>query len=155
MIALEPVYQLIESRIAGREIFIVEIKITPDNKIFIELDADNGVSIDTCVELSRLIEANLNRDEEDFELEVSSAGLGQPFKIHRQYLKNIGNEVEVLEKTGKKQYGILKEANENDFVIEIEKQVKPEGAKRKITVQEEIKYTYEEIKYTKYFLKVK
>ena len=156
MIALESVYQLVEQWLpADGEIFVVDIKITPDNKISIELDADKGISIDICAELSRFIEENLNRDEEDFELEVGSAGLGQAFKILRQYQKNIGNEVETLDKTGKKQHGILKEANENYFVLEIEKQTKPEGAKRKITIKEEVKYSYEEIKHTKYYFKVK
>ena len=155
MIQLDAVYQLVEKWIADGNMFIIDIKITPDNKISIELDADEGVSIDACANLSRFIETNLDREKEDFELEVGSAGLGQAFKILRQYQKNIGNEVEVLDKTGKKWLGILKQANDSNFVVEIEKQVKPEGAKRKITVTEEIKFSYEEIKYTKYHIRFK
>jgi ribosome maturation factor RimP len=155
MIQIETVYQIVEKWIADGALFIVDIKVMPDNTVVVELDSDEGVSIDACAELSRFIEANIDREVEDYELQVSSAGLGQPFKILRQYKKNIGNEVEVLTKTGIKHQGILKSADKESFVLEIEKQVKPEGAKRKITVQEELTFTYEEIKYTKYLIRFK
>ena len=97
----------------------------------------------------------MDRDKEDFELEVGSAGITAPFKILRQYQKNIGNEVEMLLKNGTKLAGVLKAADENGVVITIEKQIKPEGAKRKVTVTEDQSYTFDEIKYTKYLIRFK
>jgi len=97
----------------------------------------------------------LDREEEDYELEVSSAGLTEPFKVLNQYKKNINNEVEVLTKAGKKTIGILTEVNETAFTIQIEKMEKPEGAKRKIKTTENIIFSYEDIKTTKYIYRFK
>ncbi len=101
------------------------------------------------------MEEQLDRDVEDYELEVGSAGISAPFKILRQYVKNIGHEVEVQLKSGVKLTGILKSADEAGIVLTVEKKVKPEGAKRKITIQEDQTYTKEEIKYTKYLIRFK
>jgi ribosome maturation factor RimP len=129
--------------------------IKPGNLIVVEIDNDDAVCIDDCVALSRYLEDNLDREAEDFELEVGSAGVTSPFKVLRQYLKNVGNEVEVLLKNGIKLTGLLKSADEKGIVISIEKQVKPEGAKRKVTVQEDVIYTFDEIKNTKYLIRFK
>ena len=120
-----------------------------------EIDHAEGVWIDDCVELSRFIESKLDREEEDYELEVGSAGIGQPFKVLQQYLIHIGKEVEVLTKEGKKLEGVLKEADENHFVVTIQKKVKLEGAKRPKLVDEDVTFTFEEIKYTKYLISFK
>ena len=79
----------------GKDYFLVDVTVSPDDKIVVEIDHAEGVWIDDCVELSRYIESNLNRDEEDYELEVGSAGIGQPFKVLQQYVINKGKEVEV------------------------------------------------------------
>jgi ribosome maturation factor RimP len=107
------------------------------------------------VELSRFIESKLDREEEDYELEVGSAGIGQPFKVLQQYLIHIGKDVEVLTKEGKKLEGVLKEADETSFVVTVQKKVKPEGAKRPKLVDEDVTFMYEEIKYTKYLISFK
>ena len=107
------------------------------------------------MELSRFIESKLDREEEDYELEVGSAGIGQPFKVLQQYLIHIGKEVEVLTREGKKLEGVLKDANEERITLTIQKKVKPEGAKRPKLVEEDVIYTYEEIKYTKYLISFK
>jgi ribosome maturation factor RimP len=107
------------------------------------------------MEVNRHIESELDREIEDYELEVSSAGLNEPFKVLKQYLKNVGNEVEVLTKTGKKITGVLVEVHDNIFVLEIEKTEKPEGSKRKVTVIENLTFAYEEIKTTKYIIRFK
>ena len=138
-----------------KEYFLVDIEVTPDNKIVVEIDHAEGVWIDDCVELSRFIESKLNREEEDFELEVGSAGIGQPFKVLKQYQIHIWKEVEVLGKDGKKLAGILKDANEENFTMTIQKKVKPEGAKRPKLVEEDITFVYSEIKYTKYIISFK
>ena len=111
--------------------------------------------IDDCVELSRFIESKLDREEEDYELEVGSAGIGQPFKVLKQYLIHIGKEVEVLTRDGKKLEGVLKDANEENITLTVLKKVKPEGAKRPKLVEEDITYTYNDIKYTKYLISFK
>jgi ribosome maturation factor RimP len=107
------------------------------------------------VEVNRYIESQFDRETEDYELEVSSAGLTEPFKVKKQYEKNIGNEVETLTKAGKKITGVLVEVHDNEFVLQTEKTVKPEGAKRKMTVVENLTFAYEEIKSTKYIIRFK
>ena len=155
MIDKQMVIQLAEEKLASSGNYLVDVEIQPGNVIIMEIDNDEAVCIDDCVELSRFIEEHLDRDSEDFELEVGSAGITSPFKILRQYQKNIGKEVEVLLASGMKLTGILKSADENGIVLTVEKQVKPEGAKRKITVEEDLAYTYNEIKSTKYLIRFK
>ena len=135
--------------------FLVDVTIRPGNIIVVEIDSDEGVSIDDCIRLSKNIESKFNRDEEDFELEVGSAGITSPFKIPRQYTKNIGNEVEVLTKGGQKISGILKDNDEEKFTVTITKQIKPEGAKRKINIEEDLVFSYNDVKYTKYIIRFK
>ena len=102
MIDKNVVKQLVEQWLADKEYFLVDVETSPDSRIVVEIDHADGVWIEDCVELSRFIEEHLNRDEEDYELEVGSAGLGQPFKVPQQYVNFIGKEVEVLDKDGKK-----------------------------------------------------
>ena len=138
-----------------KEYFLVDLTVSPDDKIVVEIDHADGVWIDDCVSLSQYIESRLNRDEEDYELEVGSAGIGQPFKVLKQYLIHIGSEVEVMDKSGKKWIGTLSAASEDDFTIEVEMKVKPEGAKRPKLVKQELTFTYNDIKYTKYLISFK
>ncbi len=155
MIDKRVIEQLVEEKLASSSNYLVSVEVQPGNIIVVEIDNDDAVSIDDCVELSRYIEEHLDRDAEDFELEVGSAGITSPFKVLRQYKKNIGNEVEVLTKNGVKLTGLLKSADEEGFVVTVTKQVKPEGAKRKVTIEEDLPYTYNEIKYTKYLIRFK
>jgi len=155
MIETVKVREIVDKYLDGTDKYLVDIEISPDNKILVEMDSDQAISIDDCVALTCHIESQLNREEEDYELEVGSAGISQAFKVLRQYIKNIGKEVEVLLKTGMKYAGILKEADEQHILLIVEKQVKPEGAKRKITVKEELRFDYSEIKYTKYIIRFK
>ena len=153
MVEKNVINSLVEEKLKGTDYYIVEISVRPDNMISIEIDNDNGVSIDDCVALSRYVEEKLDREKEDFELEVGSSGITSPFKILRQYEKNIGKEVEMLLKSGIKLTGILKAADEKDVTITLEKKVKSEGAKRKTTIEEDRTYSYDEIKYTKYIIR--
>lgn len=155
MIDKRVIEQLAEEKLASSSNYLVSVEVQPGNVIVVEIDNDEAVSIDDCVELSRYIEEHLDRDAEDFELEVGSAGITSPFKVLRQYEKNVGNEVEVLTRNGVKLTGVLKSADEDSFVVTVTRQVKPEGAKRKITVEEDQTYTYNEIKYTKYLIRFK
>lgn len=138
--------------LAGREYFLVDVSVSADNCVSVEIDHLEGVWIDDCVLLSKHIEANLNRDEEDYELEVGSAGIGQPFKVLQQYVNHVGKEVETLACDGKKYRGVLARADENDFTLVVKVKEKPEGAKRPVMVDKEYTWNYNEIKYTKYLI---
>ena len=155
MIEKRTVCQIVEEWLEGKEYFLVEVIVSPDDKILVEIDHAEGVWIEDCVELSRYIESKLNREEEDYELEVGSAGIGQPFKVLQQYHIHIGQEVEVLTKNGRKLSGVLKDVDEKQFVVSVHKKVKPEGAKRPKLVEEDETFTYDEIKYTKYLISFK
>lgn len=155
MIEKKTVCQLVDEWLDGKDYFLVEVTVSPDDKILVEIDHKEGVWIEDCVELSRYIDSKLDREEEDYELEVGSAGIGQPFKVVQQYINHIGEEVEVLLKDGRKLSGPLKEANEQQFVVAIQKKVKEEGAKRPKLVAEDLTLKYDEIKYTKYLISFK
>ena len=155
MIEKDIVYQLVREGLAGTDCFIVDVQVKPDNVIIVEIDNKEGVDIDRCVSLHRFIESHLDRDIEDYELEVGSAGITSPFKFIEQYQKNIGNEVEVLTKAGMKLNGILKSVSDDKFVVTIIKKVKTETSKRKVEVEEDLTFGYDEIKYTKYLIRFK
>ncbi len=95
MITAETIQDLVSEKLDGTSLFVVDIAVGPGNAIKIELDGDNGISIDDCVALSRHIEGGFDREQEDFELKVMSAGIGEALKVERQYHKNIGREVGV------------------------------------------------------------
>ena len=155
MILKDTVKQIVESFLSNKDYYLVDIIVTKDNRISVEIDHFEGVSIDFCIELSKEIESRLDRETEDYELEVSSAGLTEPFKVLKQYEKNIGNEVEVLTKAGIKMTGVLKSSDSEKITLQLEKQIKPEGAKRKITVSEDKEIPFENIKSTKYIIRFK
>lgn len=155
MIEKEQIKEITEKSIEGTSMFLVDVVVRPGNVIVIEVDSDDNIGIDDCISLSRKIESQLDRDEEDFELEVGSAGLTSPLKIPRQYKKNEGKEVEVLTKAGQKLSGVLKQSNDEGFVLTISRMVKPEGAKKKIAIEEDLSFAYEDVKYTKYLIRFK
>lgn len=155
MIEKKTVCQLVNEWLEGKDYFLVEAQSYPDGRIVVEIDHKDGVWIEDCVELSRFIESKLNRDEEDYELEVGSAGIGQPFKVLEQYHCHVGKEVEVLTREGRKLSGVLKAADAERFTVTVQKKVKPEGAKRPKLVDEDETFAYDEIKYTKYLISFK
>ena len=127
MIEKIKILEIVSEALEGSDKFLVNLKITPDNRIYIDIDGDNGVTIDDCIELSRAVESRLDRNEEDFALDVSSAGADQPLKLTRQYVKNLGREVEVETVDGEKLEGILGAADEESITLRIAgtKQVAP------------------------------
>lgn len=153
MISKAKVTEIVNEWLAEKEYFLVDVSVSADNCVSVEIDHADGVWIEDCVLLSRHIEANLDRDVEDYELEVGSAGIGQPFKVLRQYINHIGKEVEVLAKDGKKYRGIMVRADEAEFAVTIQVKEKPEGAKRPVLVDKEYAWRYEDVKYTKYLIK--
>lgn len=149
MISKEIVAGIIQSRIDEEGLFLVDITVTSLNQISVSVDGNNGVTIDQCIALSREIEQNLDREVEDYELEVSSAGLGQPLQVLKQYFKNIGREVDVVLKNGQKLNGKMVDATNEGISLEITKVVVVEGKKKKQLVTEIVPFKYEEIKTTK------
>ena len=155
MISKNVVKELVDQWLEGKEYFLVDIEISPDDRIVVEIDHADGVWIEDCVELSRYIEDRLSRDEEDYELEVGSAGLGQPFKVPRQYENFVGKEVEVLDADGKKYRGILKAVDGNDFTVTSQVKVKVEGKKRPDLQEMDHDFKMDKVKYTKYLISFK
>ncbi len=144
MISKETVLSLIENKLEEDGAYIVDLKISTSNEITLLIDSFEGVNISYCVDISRQIEHNLDREEEDFMLEVSSAGIG-PFKVWNQFKKYEGEEVLVKAPDQKPQKGILKDLTETAFKIEFTEKVKEEGKKKKIEVTREIAYNIDEI----------
>ncbi len=155
MIDKNIVRNLVEEWLEDKEYFLVDVMVDANNKVVVEIDHAEGVWIEDCVELSRFIESRMDRDAEDYELEVGSAGIGQPFKVVQQYINHVGKEVEVLTKGGKKLVGVLKDANDSQFVVSVPTKVKEEGAKRPKLVDIDETFTYDNIKYTKYLISFK
>ena len=153
MIAKDRIRALAEERIEERDklVYIVEITVGNGNQILVELDHEKGaVSIEDCISVSRNIEHNLDREVEDFALEVSSAGMTKPFRVLKQYLKNVGKEVKVQTlEHGKSIEGVLKSADEEGIVIETKEKRRIEGKKKKEWVIEETPFKYNEVKETK------
>ena len=154
MISKEKVLALIEERFQelDKGLFLVEMSISRNNLIKVEIDrSEGGVSISDCMSVSRNVEHNLDREAEDFAIEVSSAGLDKPLRVLPQFLKNVGRDVEVTLKGGEKIEGKLLEASETDLKVELTKKVK-EG-KKKITVIEVLDLKREDISGTKVVIK--
>lgn len=155
MINKDTVRSIVEEWLDGKEYFLVDIEISPDDRIVVEIDHADGVWIEDCVELSRFIEDHLSRDEEDYELEVGSAGLGQPFKVAQQYHCFVGKDVEVLDADGKKYKGVLKAVDGNDFTVTVQEKQKVEGKKRPQLVDTDHTFLMDKVKYTKYLINFK
>ncbi len=149
MIDKNKVKDLVNEWLQDKEYFLVDAQVDSQNKITVEIDHKEGVWIEDCCELSKFIEEHFDREVEDFELEVGSAGIGQPFKVLQQYLNSVGYDVELLTAEGKKMEGYLKDANEEGFVIVVEKKQKVEGKKRPQMVEVEYAFKYEDVKWVK------
>ena len=155
MIDKNVVKKLVDEWLDDKEYFLVGIEISQNDKIVVEIDHADGVWIEDCVGLSRYIEDHLSRDEEDYELEVGSAGLGQPFKVAQQYVNFIGKEVEVLDGNGKKYQGVLKSVEGDNFVVTINEKVMVEGKKRPQKMDVDNTFDMNNVKYTKYLISFK
>ena len=155
MIDTNVVKELVDEWLRDKEYFLVDIDISQNDKIIVEIDHADGVWIEDCVALSKFIEEHLNRDEEDYELEVGSAGLGQPFKVPQQYENFVGKEVEVMTAGGTKVRGVLKSVAGNDFVVTVKERVQVEGRKRPQLQDVDHTYQMDNVKYTKYLISFK
>lgn len=155
MIDKNVVKGIVEAWLQDKEYFLVDVEVSPDDKIVVEIDHADGVWIEDCVALSRYVEEHLSRDEEDYELEVGSAGLGQPFKVPQQYVCCIGKDVEVLGSDGKKVRGTLKSVDGTQFTVTVSEKVKVEGKKRPQLMDVDHAFDMDQVKYTKYLINFK
>ncbi|MBR1933549.1 MAG: ribosome assembly cofactor RimP [Prevotella sp.] len=155
MITKETVKTLVEEWLQERDYFLVDIEMDAD-RIVIEIDNADGVWIEDCAELSRFLQDKLGDEVGDYELEVGSAGIGQPFKVWQQYENHIGDEVEVLLADGKKLTGVLKSVGEDRrFVVNTKEKQVPEGKKRPVLVEVDREFSMDEVKSVKYLINFK
>ena len=155
MIKKEALETLVGEWLAKGDYFLVDIQMCDDDRIVIEIDHADGVWIEDCAELSRFLQEKLGDELGDYELEVGSAGLGQPFKVAQQYVNHIGDEVEVIAADGKKIVGVLKQVDGNQFTVTTQEKQVPEGKKRPVKVDVDKTFSMDEVKSTKYVLNFK
>jgi ribosome maturation factor RimP len=155
MINKEIIQTLTEEWLQGNEYFLVDVNFAADDRIVIEIDHADGVWIEDCAELSRFLQERLGEELGEYELEVGSAGLGQPFKVAQQYINHIGDTLEVLQADGKKVQGVLKAVDAPSFTITVQEKQKQEGKKRPVLVDVDKTYQMDEVKYAKYLLAFK
>lgn len=157
MINKETVKAAVEEWLSQNEYFLVDVEMMPEGRIVIEIDHADGVWIDDCADLSRFLQDKFGEELGDYELEVGSAGIGQPFKVVQQYRNYVGREVEVLDSDGKKYQGVLKEVAEDGktFAVTVKEKQKQEGMKRPVLVEVDKTFATDSVKYTKYRLNFK
>ncbi len=157
MIDKDTVKAAVEEWLSQNDYFLVDADMTPDGRIVIEIDHADGVWIEDCAALSRFLQERLGEELGEYELEVGSAGIGQPFKVVRQYVNHIGKEVEVLANDGKKYQGVLQSVADDgrSFSVTVKEKQKLEGKKRPVLVDVEKTFDMDGVKYTKYLLTFK
>ena len=155
MIDAKHVIEIAEKFLADTDMFVVECKTSPMGDIELLIDSDTAVKLEDCAALNRAIEAELDREVEDYSLMVASAGIGSELRLLRQYKKILGNSVEVLLKDGIKILAKLNDATEKGIILSYEEKQVGEGKKRKVTVEVTKEYEWEDIKYVKEYLDFK
>ena len=156
MITKETLKTLVEEWLAKGDYFLVDIQMDGgDDRIVIEIDHADGVWIEDCAELSRFLQEKLGEELGDYEMEVGSAGLGQPFKVAQQYVNHVGDNIEVIDATGKKMTGVLKSVDGRQFVMTTQEKQIAEGKKRPVKVDVDKTCSMDEVKSTKYLLTFK
>jgi ribosome maturation factor RimP len=156
MIEKNTIITAVEEWLEKGDYYLVDVEMTADDRIIIEIDHADGVWIEDCADLSRFLQEKFGEEMGDYELEVGSAGIGQPFKVLQQYKNHIGKEVEVLQKDGQKVQGILKTVGDDEtFVVTIKEKQRQEGKKRPVLVEVDKTFAVAEVKYCKYLLAFK
>ena len=150
MIEKQKIQGLVEEFIKGTGLFLVTVKINNGNRIIVLADKNEGITIDECAAIHRHIENGLDRETEDFELQVSSPGLDMPFVVIEQYIKNASKKAEVVDNEGSKYIGKLKNVTTGGF--ELETEIKTKG--RPIELKD-ISFNFEQIKSTRVILTIK
>ena len=149
MITKAQILKLVNEKIEGTNFFIVDINVTPGNNILIEIDSLQGLNIKDCVDISRHVEHSIDRETEDFSLEVSSPGLDQPFRVFEQYQKHIGKNIEVVTTESEKITGKLLEVSQDKITLLSKAKKKAEGKKSNQITEEQRIISLTDIKETK------
>ncbi len=155
LIRTEDIRALAEEHLEGTPGFLVDVTVSDGSNIRVLVDHDENTSIQFCMGLSRHIESSLDREVQDFSLDVSSPGLDQPLKLHRQYLKNLGREVAVMPVEGPKTEGVLRAVEEGHFVVETREKRRIEGRKAKEWVVEQHEFRFQDVHWTKVIISFK
>lgn len=157
MIDKNVISSIVEQQLEGTDDFLVDVRVSPTNVVTVEIDSMSGVDIDTCARITREIEQQVDREVEDYELEVGSAGLTSPFKVIKQYEKNVGNEIEVLTCDGRKLSGVLQSVDPEaqSFVLTVKEKVKEPGKKRPVIVDTPVALKIADTKSVKYLINFK
>ena len=156
MISKDIIQTAVEEWLAKGDYYLVDVEMTADDRIIIEIDHADGVWIEDCADLSRFLQEKLGDELGDYELEVGSAGIGQPFKVIQQYRNHVGKDVEVLQKDGQKDQGVLKTVGDDEtFVVTVKEKQHIEGKKRPVLVEVDKSFSIGNIKYCKYLLNFK
>ncbi|MDE5849090.1 MAG: ribosome assembly cofactor RimP [Muribaculaceae bacterium] len=153
MIDKNELQAFVEDQLKDTEYFLTDLKITPSNEITVEIDSLTPGDIEECVRLTRAIEGAFDRDVEDYELEVGTAGLTSPLKVRRQYDKYIGQDLEVLTSDGRKLHGMLRSVSDDGIVLSIQQKVKKEGSKKPVIESVDTPLSFSGIKKAVYDLK--
>lgn len=153
MISKDSIQKLAEEHLKGSDKFVTKISVSSSNRIEVLLDGDNGIGIQDCVDLSRHIEKNLDRDQEDFSLEVSSPGASAPLVLPRQYKKHLGRNFSVKLNDGNSVEGELKQVNDKGFILEFSVRENKALGKGKVTVIKQKEVLFEHITESKIKLK--
>lgn len=154
MITREKIEELVNGKLSENQ-FLVDVQVTPSKVIHVEIESMDGVTIDDCVAISRHVESHLDREEEDFELQVSSPGIDQYFKVNRQYLRHVGRELDVVTAAGPEYRGKLAEAGDKGIVLEVTSREKKEGEHKKQLVTRRVSLAFEDIKRAKVVISFK
>jgi ribosome maturation factor RimP len=156
MISKDIIQTAVEEWLAKGDYYLVDVEMTADDRIIIEIDHADGVWIEDCADLSRFLQEKFGDELGDYELEVGSAGIGQPFKVIQQYRNHVGKDVEVLQKDGQKVQGVLKTVGDDEtFVVTVKEKQHIEGKKRPVLVEVDKSFSIGNIKYCKYLLNFK
>lgn len=156
MIDKQLISDAVTRAIAETDIFVVDIRVSAANDIVVEIDSPSPLDLDTCADISRKIEDSLDRDAEDFSLEVGTAGLTAPFKVRGQWLKNIGNDIELITRDGKKMHVRLLEVTDDDTItVGVDVKERPEGKKRPVIVNRPVNMKIADVKTACYMISFK
>jgi ribosome maturation factor RimP len=155
MIKAEQIRALLRDELLHRDLFLVDVFVNPGNRIVVYVDSMRGVSIEECIAVSRYIGSRLDREAEDFELEVSSPGLDNPLKLPQQYLKNLGRMLEVVTFDGVKTRGKLIGADEENIRLEVESLKKDGKGKKKVKETQTWEKSMKEVKTAKVVISIK
>ncbi len=157
MIDKNTIQTAVDEWLAKGDYYLVDVEMTADDRIVIEIDHADGVWIEDCADLSRFLQEKLGDELGDYELEVGSAGIGQPFKVVQQYRNHVGKDVEVLQQDGVKLQGVLKEVSDDgqSFVVTTKEKQHVEGRKRPVLVEVDKTFAVGGVKYCKYLLNFK